>query len=203
MREFSYRPAALRGARQVGLSDVGLRHAGGPERAWTDLTGAELQAQQVRGVEFVTLRLEFGEAVETLSWSGVGPELAEFFGLLREVLIAASGVHPELQVRFGPSGGYRIAHILLALSFVALGVFLCGVAFVLAMDNDWSVAVVMGPVGLLAGYWGGVTLMAQRPGQAQQTKPIAEVIEMLADARPPRSDAENAVLPPSDNLPEN
>lgn len=181
MQEFTYRPAALRGERKLVVTETGFQHAEGPERRWVDLTGAELQAQNVRGVEFVTLRLEFGPEVEMMSWSGVGPQLADFFAILREVLRAVAHVHPDLQVRFGPSGGYRVLAIVVALLFAAVGIFLTGIAVVMAADGDWGAALAMGPVGLIAGIGGAMMVAGQRPGQKQQTRSISETIEMMAE----------------------
>jgi hypothetical protein len=192
VQEFSYSPTAVLAERKIVVTEDGITHADGPKRAWADLSGVELQSQRVRGVEFATMRLEFGDAVETISWSGVGPELAEFFGLVRETLVVIQGVYPELQVRFGASGGYRIAYLILGVLIVATGVFLAGVSIAMAAEGDWGVAVAMGSVGLLTVLWGVLTIAGQRPGKAQKTMPISETIEMMAGAPTSRSDASSA-----------
>jgi len=203
VREFTYSPTAVLAERKIVVSEDGITHADGPKRAWADLTGVELQSQRVRGVEFATLRLEFGAAVETISWSGVGPELAEFFGMLREILVVIAGVYPDLHVRFGASGGYRVAYLLLALFILATGVFLVGVAIATAVEGDWGVPVVMGPVGLLTVLWGVLTIAGQRPGKPQKTKPISEAIDMMAMAPAPRGDATSAITGGPPDLPDN
>jgi len=203
MQEFSYSPTAVLADRKIVVTEDGITHADGPKRAWADLTGVELQSQRVRGVEFANLRLEFGDAVETISWSGVGPELAEFFGMVREILVVIQGVYPDLRVRFGASGGYRVAYLLLGLFIVATGLFLVGVSIATAAEGDWGVPVVMGPVGLLTLLWGWLTIAGQRPGKAQKTLPISETIQMMAGAPTPRSDVSSAVLGGAPDLPDN
>jgi len=203
VQEFTYSPTAVLATRRIVVTEDGITHADGPKRAWADLTGVELQSQRVRGVEFATMRLEFGGAVETISWSGVGPELAEFFGMVREILVVIAGVYPDLRVRFGASGGYRVAYLLLGLFILATGVFLVGVAIATAAEGDWGVPVVMGPVGLLTVLWGVLTIAGQRPGKAQKTSPISDTIEMMGKALPPRNDASSAVMTPPGNLPDN
>jgi len=202
-KKFSYSPTAVLSERKIVVTEDGITQADGPKRSWADLTGVELQSQRVRGVEFATLRFEFGDAVETISWSGVGPQLADFFAMVREILIVIERVYPDLQVRFGASGGYRIAYLLLGLFIIATGVFLVGIAIATAAEGDWGVSVVVGPVGLLTLLWGALTIAGQRPGKPQKTKPISETIAMMTIPPRSRSDASSAAVTGTADLPDN
>lgn len=176
MESYTWRPALLARARQVGVSDRGFAEAGGPLRDWADLDEIGWAFDRIEPTVIVSLRLRWGRREIVVGYRGRGPMPADCARMLRAVLSAVAAARPDMKVVLGHGGKTRralfIASVVLALlgqAAVVLGLWwLVTASFVEALGPGIAGTVVTAMAVGLA--------LANRPWIVLPHVPITDVI---------------------------
>lgn len=200
VREYAYKPAALRGAVVCKVSADRLQTGDDWQVDFADVHAAAFSTQVVGDARFIRLDLWTGEQMRSLSYTANAnawhsdPDARVFLGLVRDVLQALAEVSPELEVTLGSKGGPRTA--MFAVGVVSLlaggGIFAAALATGISGDRLAGAAV---PMLLLVGL-GGLVAYSYSPWRRPRTgRPgavaamIDDMIGKLADSTDPQRDA--------------
>ena len=124
MREYTFKPAAVRKAQTWAIKDDHLMRRGGATALdLAAVTSASWQTVTYRGTRSAWLHLTSPDGVTKLECTDHGGGRDEFLNLISAVALTLARVRPDLEIAHGYSAPWRIALFVLGIAGTLLGLF--------------------------------------------------------------------------------
>jgi hypothetical protein len=173
-RRFSWRPAAIRGARELVVTGAGFRLEDQAEVPWERVEAISFALDRARRLTMMTLRLRVGGEDMLLSVTGDGPELARYVEMLRALTGALAAARPDLTITIGHEGGARWGMFLVGAAGVLAGLGLVGLGIALGVGGDWGEGAGLGFAGAVLALMCSAIALSNLPGGARPESPLSE-----------------------------